>query len=416
MPMQPSTPARAPFQSRVDFLIALATHLHTCGTTAQRLEGAVLGVARRLEVECEPWSNPTGMILSFRDPGQASPLTETRVIRLNPGDTDLYRLSETDRIAEDVINGRTGLHEGQEALRALDRHRKPPRFWTDALSYGLISLAVAALLRLPWLDIATAGVAGTLIGAWMHYTGRRNSLKESAEAMAGILAAMVAIVVAAFVAPLNLNTVIIASLVVLLPGMSFTNAINELTSQHLVSGTARFAGALTLILKLTIGVMIALACAEALHVVPQIRYARPQPDWVEGAGLLLAAATFTVAFRADRRDYPVVIGSAIAGYLISRFAGQAGGGIAGTFLAAFVMTALGNAYARHFNRPGAIVRLPGIILLVPGSASLRGLMTMVQEQNVSAGQAALLAVLNILGALIAGLLFGNLVISARRNL
>ncbi len=142
------------------------------------------------------------------------------------------------------------------------------------------------MLRLPWLDIGTAGIAGMLIGAWMHYVGRRSFLKESSEAMAGILAAMVAVLVAAFVGPLNLNTVIIASLVVLLPGMSFTNAINELTSQHLVSGTARFAGALTLILKLTIGVMIALACSEALHIEPHIRYARPQPDWVEGAGLL----------------------------------------------------------------------------------------------------------------------------------
>ncbi len=416
MAMPPVMPALAPFQSRVDFLVALATHLHTCGTTAQRLEGAVLGVARRLKVECEPWSNPTGMILSFRDPAQASPLTETRVIRLNPGDTDLYRLSETDRIAEEVISGNIGLEEGRAALRALDARRKPPRFWTDALSFGLISLAVAALLRLPWLDIATAGVAGMVIGGWMNYVGRRNALKESSEAMAGILAATVAVLVAAFVAPLNLNTVIIASLVVLLPGMSFTNAINELTSQHLVSGTARFAGALTLILKLTIGVMIALACADALDIDPQIRYARPQPDWVEGAGLLLAAASFAVVFRADRRDYPVVMLSAIAGYLISRFAGQAGDGVAGTFLAAFAMTAIGNAFARHFNRPGAIVRLPGIILLVPGSASLRGLMTMVQEQSASAGQAALLAVLNILGALIAGLLFGNLVISARRNL
>lgn len=412
----PITPALAPFQSRVDFLVALATHLHTCGTTAQRLEGALLGVARRLRVECEPWSNPTGMILSFRDRDAASPLTETRVIRLNPGDTDLLRLSETDRIAEEVMNGNIGIEEGSAALRALDARRRPPRFWTDALTYGVISLAVAALLRLPWLDIATAGVTGMVIGGWMNHAGRRNALKESSEAMAGILAAIIAILVAAFVGPLNLNTVIIASLVVLLPGMSFTNAINELTSQHLVSGTARFAGAATLILKLTIGVMIALACAEVLHVVPHIRYARPQPGWVEGAGLLLAAGAFVVAFRADRRDGPVVMASAIAGYLISRFAGQAADGVAGTFLAAFAMTVAGNAYARVFNRPGAIVRLPGIILLVPGSASLRGLMTMVQEQSTSTGQAALLAVLNILGALVAGLLFGNLVISARRNL
>ena len=86
------------------------------------------------------------------------------------------------------------------------------------------------------------------------------------------------------------------------------------------------------------------------------------------------------------------------------------------FLAALVTTAAGNAYARWWNRPGAIIRVPGIIMLVPGSASLRGLLTMIQQQDMVAGQDALLAVLNTLMALMAGLLFGNLLLSARRNL
>ena len=41
---------------------------------------------------------------------------------------------------------------------------------------------------------------------------------------------------------------------------------------------------------------------------------------------------------------------------------------------------------------------------------------MMQQQDMGAGQAALMAVVNILMALIAGLLFGNLLIPAQRNL
>jgi uncharacterized membrane protein YjjB (DUF3815 family) len=161
--------------------------------------------------------------------------------------------------------------------------------------------------------------------------------------------------VATFVAPLNLNTVIIAALIVLVPGMSLTNAVNELTSQHLVSGTAR-------------------------------------------------------------RDYPVVMLAAVAGYLISRLGGEAWGGPVGIFLSALLLTAAGNGYARWVGRPGALVRVPGILMLVPGSASLRGVMTLVQQQDAAVGQSAALGVLNILLALIAGLLFGNLLLPTRRNL
>jgi uncharacterized membrane protein YjjB (DUF3815 family) len=92
------------------------------------------------------------------------------------------------------------------------------------------------------------------------------------------------------------------------------------------------------------------------------------------------------------------------------------GSPAGIFLSALALTAAGNAYARWGNRPGALVRMPGIIMLVPGSASLRGVITLVQQQDMAAGTDALLTVVNILLALIAGLLFGNLLVSTRRNL
>ena len=68
------------------------------------------------------------------------------------------------------------------------------------------------------------------------------------------------------------------------------------------------------------------------------------------------------------------------------------------------------------NRPGAVVRLPGIIMLVPGSTALRGVISLVQAQDIGAGQEAALAAINTLMALLAGLLFGNLLVSARRNL
>ena len=79
-------------------------------------------------------------------------------------------------------------------------------------------------------------------------------------------------------------------------------------------------------------------------------------------------------------------------------------------------TAAGNLYARWRNRPGALVRLPGLIMLVPGSIALRGVITLVQAQDLGAGQDAAMLALNTLMALLAGLLFGNLLASARRNL
>ena len=43
-------------------------------------------------------------------------------------------------------------------------------------------------------------------------------------------------------------------------------------------------------------------------------------------------------------------------------------------------------------------------------------MELVQQQDVGVGQTAMLGVVNILLALVAGLLFGNLLLPTRRNL
>jgi uncharacterized membrane protein YjjP (DUF1212 family) len=413
----PANSNRASYAARIAFMVELAERLHAYGTTAQRLEGAVKAVASKLHLGCEPWSNPTGMILTFSDPDREPGESDTtRVIRLPPGDTDLYKLCEADRIAEDVMAGRLDLASGHVALLALDRPRTAKWNAMQVIAFGLASAAVAGLLRLPWLDIATAGGTGLLIGLLEPAKGRHPQLKEAGDALAALLAAFVAIAVASFIAPLNLNTVIIVSLIVLLPGMTLTNAVNELTSQHLVSGTARFAGALTTVMKLAIGTAIALTLAQLLGLQPQVQASRPQPDWVEWTSLALAAFAFAVLFRSARRDYPLVMLAAVAGYLISREAGAAWGSPAGIFLSALTMTAAGNGYARWVHRPGALVRVPGIIMLVPGSASLRGVMNLVQQQDVAVGQDAALAVLNILLALLAGLLFGNLLLPTRRNL
>ncbi|MCG8275704.1 threonine/serine exporter family protein [Stenotrophomonas sp. NLF4-10] len=410
-------PNRATYAQRVAFVSEIAGRLHSYGTTAQRLEAAVVALSQQLDLDCEPWSNPTGLILSFSDPTQAIGSSDiTRVIRLGPGDNNLHKLAMADQIADAVASGQMSIAQGHTALRQLDRDPT----WRDntqmLLSFGLGSAGVAGMWRLPWLDVVTAGITGLLIGVLLFYADRRVATREAGEALAAMLAGFVVVLVATFIGPLNQNSVIIAALVVLVPGMTLTNAVNELTSQHWVSGTARFAGALTTIMKLTVGAMIAVTITRLLGLEPQIRALRPQPEWVEWGSVVLASFAFAMLFRAAWRDYPWVMAASLAGYAISRYGGQQWGGPVGIFLAAMALAAAGNLFGRVVQRPGAIVRLPGIIMLVPGSISLRGVLSLVQQQNVNAGESALLTVMNVVMALVAGLLFGNLLIPARKNL
>ena len=411
----------APYLVRVDFIRELARRLHMYGTSAQRLEGAVSQVARRLNIEAEVWSNPTGMILSFPDPerGPAYPLT--RVIRLEPGEENLGRLAAADGIAEDVLAGKLHIADGLAAMRALDR--APPRSsqaWA-ILSFGLASASVTGLMRnTGWADLLTAATLGMMIGVLTELSQGRPRWRDAHEAVAAFLATLIATLVASFIAPLSLQNVIIAALIVLMPGLTLTTAVSELTSRQLVSGTARFAGALTVLLKLTFGAVAATQVVNLFGWQPMANAGDALPEWMPWITLLLGSFAFAVLFKAARRDVLLVMASVWLGFAVTRLAnllpGVAENALpGGVFFAGMVVTAVGNFYGRRFNRPSALIRVPGIILLVPGSLGFRSF-NFVFERDVMLGLDTAFSVVTALIALVAGILFGNLLMPPRRNL
>lgn len=418
----PATPpdTLAPALVRIDFMVELARRLHIYGTSSQRLEGAVTQVGRKLGLQVEIWSNPTGMILSFPDDERGNPHTITRVIRLEPGETNLGRLAAADAIAEDVVTGKRDIAGGLAAMRALDR---PPRAYTKPLaifSFGLASASVTGLLpNTGWADLATAAVLGVLIGWLTIFSEGRPSLGDAHEALAAFIATLLASAVAT-VLPLTLQSVVIASLIVLMPGMTLTTAVSELASRQLTSGTTRFAGALTTLLKLTFGAVAASQVVWLLGWKPLANGGSALPDWMPWLTLLAGSFAFAVLFKAARRDTLLVMASVWLGYLATRFAATLPGASdnalpTGVFFAATVVTAVANAYGRWSNRPGALVRMPGIILLVPGSLGFRSF-NFVFERDVMLGLDTAIAVITALIALVAGILVGNLLVSPRRNL
>ncbi|MDY0022245.1 threonine/serine ThrE exporter family protein [Arenimonas caeni] len=408
------------YEARTNFVTELASRLHAYGTTAQRLEAAIEAVANRLGLDCEIWSNPTGMILSYADPVRGQQNGITRVIRLEPGEQNLAKLAATDRIAEDVLGGRVELAAGLDALRALDRPEPRRARLLAMLSFGLSASAVAALLGANAAGVATAGGIGLVTGVLAVSAAQRPRLNEALEAIAALVATLLVAAVASFVAPVPVKTIIVASLIVLMPGLMLTNAVSELSARHLVSGTARFSGALMILLKLTFGTVAGMQLVRLLGWQPQEAAALPPALPVELAALAVSAFAFAVLFQAARRDYPLVMASVLLGYGLTRLGGEVLGLASesfagGAFFAGMGVAAISNAYGRLFNRPGALIRVPGIILLVPGSMGFRSL-NFVMERDVFLGLDTTFALLSALVALVAGLLFGNLLVPSRRNI
>jgi uncharacterized membrane protein YjjB (DUF3815 family) len=178
---------------------------------------------------------------------------------------------------------------------------------------------------------------------------------------------------------------------------------------------------MVVLFKLTFGSVAGAQIVNALGWVPRAAPAMELPALVEVIATIAAAFSFAILFRASRRDVPLVMASAIMGYVLTRIASgwfvpSQGVDFAGAvFFSSLVMAALANLYGRVMERPGALVRLPSIMLLVPGSVGFRGLASLMQR-DYTLGMETGVAVLSALVALMAGLLFGSVLVPPRRYL
>lgn len=398
-------------------MVELARQLHLYGTSAARLEDAIGRVAERLGIRAEAWSSPTAIIVSFFDPdeGEDAPARSTQVMRLSPGEVNLDRLCQADRIANQVIDGQIDVDEGRRLLRILSKPHSGRGLLALSASYGLAASGIAVLFGAGWPGILVAGLIGWLIGVLTVAGYNRPRLAVAGDAISGLVATLVATLIGAFVVPLAIKPVILASLIVLVPGMSLTTAVRELSSQQLVSGTARMAGALATLLKLAFGAVTATAVCHWFGIVPMQASEVLVPQWLEWVALLVASLAIAVLFQAAYRDWLVVVLAVVVGYTISSFAGSQVGSAFGVFVGGLALGALSNLYARVFGQPGAVVREPGILLLVPGTVGFRTVSSLMEyDMTLGANTAILLA--SLLIALVAGLLFGDLLIPPRQSL
>ena len=128
--------------------------------------------------------------------------------------------------------------------------------------------------------------------------------------------------------------------------------------------------------------------------------------------LALVALAFLVVFQGRLADYGWTLAATVVAWGAARIGAEALGPVAGAGLAALVLGALCNVYARRARRPGATLLLPSLMLILPGSLGFRSLTLMLHQQTLDGLQAGVQSLI-VTVALMLGLLLANATVSRR---
>jgi uncharacterized membrane protein YjjB (DUF3815 family) len=215
----------------------------------------------------------------------------------------------------------------------------------------------------------------------------------------------------------SIELVTLASLIVFVPGLSLTISMTELASENLAAGTARLMQAITVFMKLAFGVVLGTTLMKLAF--PSISFVDKvslpiAPLWIIPA-LITSAMGFTILFRAKPKNFWWILVAAILAFSVTFFSGNYLSTELAPFIGGFVVGLGANIYARLLKRPAAMIAMPGLILLVPGSIGFRGLSFLV-EKNTLAGIETTFQMFMIAVALVGGLLLASILVSPKRSL
>ncbi len=400
-----------PDDPRVAFAIRLSKALHRYGTPTHRLEQTMDMVLRRVGLRGMFFSIPTGIFASFGLPEEH----KTSLIRISLSEVNIEKLSDLDELATGVIDGEVDVEEGMKRIESIVA--APARYSPLAvtLSFALSSAASARFFGGGWREVVVAAVIGVAIGGIAIVVGRREGTRRLFEITAAVAAAAIAAMATQWIDLSSVYITTLGGLIILLPGLTLATAMTELATGNLVSGTARLTGAALTFLEIGFGVALGGEISRLLPETAIIARHVPLPDWTLFLSLALAPLSFAVLLRARLSDVGWITLACLVSFGSARFGTFLLGPQLGAFVGATALGLAGNIFSRFRRRPTAVILLPGLILLVPGSIGFGSLAKFI-ERDVMSGVGAAFNVALVATALVTGLLLANVIVPAKRGL
>lgn len=411
--MSPS-PNDSPRQraGRPELVMEIGRALLSLGAPAHRLEDAMEVLSSRLNLDGQFYCTPTAIIATLGR-GRAR---RTHMTRVHDSQMDLGKLSAIHEVIESLARDEAGPVDAiREVRRIMDGPRTHPA-WLMPIASLLVASAVAILLGAGPMELALASLLGLQTGLLGNLMGRGRAATRLFPAVAGMLAALVAGLVAFFTPPFSLFLAIVPGLIVLMPGLGITLAARELGTGHLVSGSAHMAGAVFSLLVVGFGVALGTELAQlATGPLTPGSAQTPLPEWARLAGILAAGVGFTLLFGAPQWGFGwILLASVLAAELGGRAAEAFNPGL-GALLGSLAVGVVGNLVARLRNVPASLIQMPGIMLLVPGSLGFGGLTTLLDQDPLGGVQIGFTVALVATG-LATGLLVASALVPPRRAL
>ncbi|MEG2834573.1 threonine/serine exporter family protein [Anaerorhabdus sp.] len=236
----------------IQLAIKAGSLLLESGAETYRVEDTIVRICNNYEmVDTNCFCTQTGIMLSSIYDGT----TYSQVARISTRSTNLDRIGKINQLSRDarILN----VEQFESQLNHIVE-TKTYSLLTNVLFAGICTFGFALLFRGTWIDALCAFILGAIVRYCTLLFEAKELNSFFTISMSAIFITLSALIFEQIHLIANRNTVIISTIMLLVPGLAITNAIRDSIAGDLVSGTARGVEALLIAIAVALGSGIAM--------------------------------------------------------------------------------------------------------------------------------------------------------------
>lgn len=226
------------------------------GAETYRVEDTMMRMAASFGIEkSHSYVTPTGIIFSI----EAEEPTKTKLIRIQDRTTDLKKVTMVNSISRKISSGELTVGKARRLLKELELEKLTYRNWIQVFAASISSACFLIMFNGVWNDFFPAFVTGGLGYTFFVYLHRIVPIKFFAEFLSATMIGLLSFLFVWSGLGIEIDKIIIGSVMPLVPGLLITNAVRDLMAGHLVSGLSKGAEAFLTAFAIGAGIAVVLS-------------------------------------------------------------------------------------------------------------------------------------------------------------
>ena len=392
----------------MELVCAIGAKLAMSGAETYRVEESIRRITAAYGLEARVYSVPNSLLVTIVPP-DGRPLTQ--LCRMDHHGTDLEAVERYSNLSRRICTQTPALSTALEWLEETQCAQKHYSFPMELFGYVLVACGFSVFFGGGWQDCLCAGLCGLLLGLLSGFLANANTFFQ--KIISGFCMAFLAYGLSALGLSRNVDTSVIGTLMLLVPGLLFTNALRDIIFGDTNSGINRVVEVLLIAAAIALGTAAAWNFARILWQLPETAPILVHTPLIQCIFATVACLGFVIVFNIHGwGNLLCALGGGLTWAVYCLIARLGGGELLCYFLSTVFAAVYAEVMARLRKYPAISYLITSLLPLIPGA----GIYYSAQQamQGNTAGFVAYSAhTLAIAGVMAVGIL---LVVSATRLL